>query len=64
MVMEAIAGIDIAIWDVKAKALGIPVYQALGAVRSSVRAYGSGGWAPGNEARRSSEAMQPRALPP
>ena len=50
MVMEAISGIDIAVWDVKAKALGIPVYQALGAVRSSVRAYGSGGWAPGNEA--------------
>src|SRR5215510_1788916 len=46
MVMEAISGVDIAIWDVKAKALGIPVYQALGAVRGSVRAYGSGGWAP------------------
>jgi D-galactarolactone cycloisomerase len=50
MVMEAIAGVDIAIWDVKAQALGIPVYQALGAVRSSVRGYASGGWAPGDEA--------------
>jgi L-alanine-DL-glutamate epimerase-like enolase superfamily enzyme len=50
MVMEAIAGVDVAIWDVKAKALGIPVYQALGAVRSSVRSYASGGWAPANEA--------------
>jgi L-alanine-DL-glutamate epimerase-like enolase superfamily enzyme len=50
MVMEAIAGIDIAVWDVKAQALGIPVYQALGAARNVVRAYGSGGWAPGNEA--------------
>ena len=50
MVMEAISGIDIAIWDVKAKALGIPIYQALGAVRRSVRGYASGGWAPGNEA--------------
>ncbi len=50
MVMEAIAGIDIAIWDVKAQALGIPVYQALGAVRSHVRGYASGGWAPGDEA--------------
>ncbi len=50
MVMEAIAGIDIAIWDVKAKALGIPIYQALGAVRDKVRGYASGGWAPGNEA--------------
>jgi L-alanine-DL-glutamate epimerase-like enolase superfamily enzyme len=50
VVMEAIAGIDIAVWDVKAQALGIPVYQALGAVRGSVRAYASGGWAPGDEA--------------
>src|SRR4030095_10201847 len=50
MVMEAISGIDIAIWDVKAQALGVPLYQALGAVRSSVRAYGSGGWAPGDAA--------------
>jgi D-galactarolactone cycloisomerase len=50
MVMEAIAGIDIAVWDVKAQALGIPVYQALGAARDCVRAYGSGGWAPGDKA--------------
>ena len=50
MVMEAIAGVDIAIWDVKAQALGIPVYQALGAVRSAIRGYASGGWAPGDEA--------------
>jgi len=50
MVMEAIAGIDIAVWDLKAQALGVPIYQAMGAVRNSVRAYGSGGWAPGDEA--------------
>jgi L-alanine-DL-glutamate epimerase-like enolase superfamily enzyme len=50
IVMEAIAGIDIAVWDVKAQAMGVPVYQALGAVRDRVRAYGSGGWAPGDEA--------------
>ena len=50
VIMEAIAGVDIAIWDVKAQALGIPLYQALGAVRSSVRGYASGGWAPGDEA--------------
>lgn len=50
VIMEAIAGIDIAIWDVKAQALGIPIYQALGAVRDVVRGYASGGWAPGDEA--------------
>ena len=35
VIMEAIAGVDIAVWDAKAQALGIPLYQALGAVRSS-----------------------------
>lgn len=35
--MEAVAGIDIAIWDVKSQALGLPVYKALGAVRDSIR---------------------------
>ena len=50
--MEAISGLDIAIWDLKAQALGVPVYKALGAVRDSVRAYGSGGWAPGDEAEQ------------
>jgi len=35
---------------VKAQALGIPLYQALGAVRNSVRGYASGGWAPGDAA--------------
>ena len=50
VIMEAIAGIDIAVWDVKAQALGIPLYQALGAARSSMRGYASGGWAPGDEA--------------
>jgi D-galactarolactone cycloisomerase len=50
VIMEAIAGVDIAVWDVKARALGIPLYQALGAARSSVRGYASGGWAPGEEA--------------
>jgi len=52
VVMEAIAGVDIAVWDVKARALGVPVYQALGATRSVVRAYASGGWAPGDEAEQ------------
>ena len=48
--MEAIAGVDTAIWDVKAQALGVPLYKAMGAARDSVRGYASGGWAPGDEA--------------
>ncbi|MFW6174236.1 MAG: mandelate racemase/muconate lactonizing enzyme family protein [Chloroflexota bacterium] len=50
--MEAVSGVDIAVWDVKAQALGVPVYQALGAARTSIRGYGSGGWAPGEEAEQ------------
>lgn len=43
--VEAIAGIDIALWDIQGKARGVPVYQLLGPVRDSIRAYASGGWA-------------------
>lgn len=49
-VMEAISGIDLAVWDVKAQGMGVPIYKALGAVRDQVRGYASGGWAPGDEA--------------
>ncbi|MCH7642955.1 MAG: mandelate racemase/muconate lactonizing enzyme family protein [Chloroflexi bacterium] len=48
--LEAISGVDLAVWDVKAQILGVPIYQALGAVRDNVRGYASGGWAPGDEA--------------
>jgi len=38
--MSAIAGIDQALWDIKGKALGVPVHQLLGgAVRNSIRVY-------------------------
>jgi mannonate dehydratase len=39
--MSAIAAVDTALWDIKAKALGVPVYQLLGgASREAVRVYG------------------------
>ncbi len=39
---KAVAGIDEALWDIKAKALGVPVYELLGGpTRDSVRLYWS-----------------------
>ncbi len=38
--MSALAGIDQALWDIKGKALGVPVYQLLGGkVRDKIRVY-------------------------
>ncbi|KAF2676808.1 mandelate racemase/muconate lactonizing protein-like protein [Lentithecium fluviatile CBS 122367] len=38
--MSALAGIDIALWDLKAKKLGVPIYQLLGGkVRDKLRVY-------------------------
>ncbi len=42
--MAAIAGIDIALWDVKAQAAGLPLYKLLGGHRASVATYASGGY--------------------
>lgn len=40
----AISAVDIGLWDLKAKALGLPLYKLLGAYTDSVPIYGSGGW--------------------
>ncbi len=45
----AISCIDVALWDLKAKALGVPLYRLLGTYRDSVPIYGSGGWTHFNE---------------
>jgi L-alanine-DL-glutamate epimerase-like enolase superfamily enzyme len=39
-----IAAIDIALWDLLGKRLGVPVYRLFGANRAEVPLYGSGGW--------------------
>jgi L-alanine-DL-glutamate epimerase-like enolase superfamily enzyme len=40
----AIAAVDTALWDLKAKLLGVPLVTLLGAVREEVDVYGSGGF--------------------
>jgi galactonate dehydratase len=40
VIMSAVAGIDVALWDLKGKALGVPVYELLGGpTRDRVRVY-------------------------
>ena len=50
VVFAGISALDIALWDIKAKAFGVPVYKLLGGkTRDSVRAYASQlqhGWRP------------------
>jgi L-alanine-DL-glutamate epimerase-like enolase superfamily enzyme len=40
----AIAGVDVALWDLKARLLGLPLVKLLGGVRDAVPVYGSGGF--------------------
>ena len=50
--MSAVAGIDQALWDIKAKALGVPLFELLGGpVRDRVRTYVNLGSELGGDAR-------------
>jgi len=40
----AISAVDMALWDLKARLLGVPLARLLGAARESVPVYGSGGF--------------------
>lgn len=43
-VMAALGGIDIALWDLKGKAAGMPVWKLLGGERRPLRTYSTGGY--------------------
>ncbi len=53
---SAVAGVDQALWDIKGKALGVPVYDLLGGpVRDSMRVYG---WIGGDDPTNVAEAAE------
>ncbi|HEX2100499.1 MAG TPA: enolase C-terminal domain-like protein, partial [Candidatus Synoicihabitans sp.] len=40
----AVSAVDVALWDLKARQLGVPLVSLLGAVRPAIPVYGSGGF--------------------
>lgn len=58
VLMSALSGIDQALWDIKGKALGVPVYELLGgAVRDKMKIYG---WIHGDTPEALGEAAKKR----
>ncbi len=42
--VEAMSGIDIALWDIRGKSAGLPVYRLLGAEKRPIFTYATGGY--------------------
>lgn len=54
VIMSAISAIEIALWDIKGKALGVPVYELLGGkTREQIRTYANGGQGSAQELAKS-----------
>lgn len=61
---RAMAGIDIALWDIVGKAAGMPVYQLLGGkFRDSIPTYQGVGGGPPEQVRENSQALLERGYP-
>ncbi len=61
ILIEALSAIDIALWDIKGKALGVPIYKLLGgAYRDKARVYATGLYRP--DVKNPVEALVEEAL--
>lgn len=58
----AISALDIGLWDLAAKAAGLPLYQLWGGLTDRIPAYGSGGWGKYTEQDLIGEAEKYAAL--
>ena len=63
VIMEAIAGIDIAVWDVKAQALGVPLYRRLAQRAARCGAMRAAGGRRATRPKRNSRTTPRRASP-
>ena len=52
LVAQALSAVDIALWDLKARLLDLPLTRLLGATAQEVPVYGSGGFTPYDDARQ------------
>lgn len=55
LVAGAVSAVDIALWDLKARLLGLPLARLLGAARAEVPVYGSGGFTTYGAARQDAQ---------
>jgi L-alanine-DL-glutamate epimerase-like enolase superfamily enzyme len=54
----SISAVDTALWDLKARLLGIPLHQLLGAVRTDIPVYASGGFTTYDDAQLAAQIEQ------
>ncbi|WP_330241923.1 enolase C-terminal domain-like protein [Streptomyces sp. NBC_00525] len=66
LVAQALSAVDIALWDLKARLLDLPLTRLLGATVPEVPVYGSGGFTPYDDARQDRQLRdwaQTRGIP-